>query len=137
MDNRIIDLHVHSTESDGTVTPKDLVCAAKEAGLSAFALTDHDTVAGIAKAADTANAEGIELIPGIELSTQYTYTTGSSPAKEKEVHIVGLFIDPADPLLLEKTAEFRRCRDDRNVLMVEALQKEGFDITMEALMAFC
>lgn len=135
MDNRIIDLHVHSTESDGTVTPKDLVYAAREAGLSAFALTDHDTVAGIAKAADAAKAEGIELIPGIELSTQYTYTTGSSPAKEKEVHIVGLFIDPANPLLLEKTAEFRRCRDDRNVLMVEALQKEGFDITMDALMA--
>lgn len=141
MDNRIVDLHVHSTESDGTLTPEELVSAAKEAGLSAFALTDHDTTLGIAKALPLAQKEGIELIPGIELSTQYQFASpisGSASKKnplEKEIHIVGLFIDSTNPLLVQKTAEFRKCRDDRNVIMVEALQKEGFDITMEALTA--
>lgn len=126
MDQRIIDLHVHSTESDGTLTPEEVISAAKKAGLSAVALTDHDTVSGIKKAASAAVSCGIELIPGIELSTSYS---------GKEVHIVGLFIDPEDSRLLAKTKEFRECRDRRNEKMVEALQKEGLPITMEALIA--
>ena len=71
MDTERIDLHVHSTESDGTLTPEELVTAAKEAGLIAFALTDHDTCSGVPKAQDAARDAGIELIPGIELSTDY------------------------------------------------------------------
>lgn len=133
MERRIIDLHVHSTESDGTLTPEELVHAAKEANLSAFALTDHDTVSGIAKAAPAAKACGIELIPGIELSTEYTLPT--KKGEGKEIHIVGLYIDPDNATLLQKTKEFRDCRDNRNVLMVEALQKEGLSITMEELLA--
>ena len=84
MNSRKIDLHVHSTASDGTLTPAELVAEAKKADLSAFALTDHDTVAGIAEAKKEANNYDIELIPGVELSTEY---------KEKEVHMVGLFLD--------------------------------------------
>ena len=61
MDHRIIDLHVHSTESDGTLTPKDLVAEAKKAGLAAFALTDHDTCQGVCKAMPLAASAGIEL----------------------------------------------------------------------------
>ena len=133
MERRIVDLHVHSTESDGTLTPSEIVFAAKEAGLSAFALTDHDTVSGIAKAAPIAAKYQIELIPGIELSTQYEVPTVKS--QSKEVHVVGLYIDPANPKLLAKTKEFRDCRDSRNKKMIKALQKEGFDITMEALVA--
>lgn len=133
MEKRMVDLHVHSTESDGTLTPEEVIFAAKEAGLSAIALTDHDTAAGVAKAKKAADACGIELIPGIELSTEYSPAFGKSGSKE--VHIVGLFIDPENRLLLEKTAEFRACRDNRNAKIVEALQKEGFDITMEALTA--
>lgn len=126
MDQKIIDLHVHSTESDGTLTPEEVVEAAKEAGLSAIALTDHDTASGIKKARDAAAGCGIELIPGIELSTEY---------HGKEIHIVGLYIDPENQTLLEKTREFRECRDQRNEKIVAALQKEGFDITMEGLAA--
>lgn len=133
MERRIIDLHVHSTESDGTFTPAELVLAAKSAGLSAFALTDHDTASGIAKAAPVAAECGIELIPGIELSTEYELPTTKS--QRKEVHIVGLYINPEHPKLLAKTKEFRDCRDSRNEKMVEALQKEGFDITMDALVS--
>ena len=126
MDHRIIDLHVHSTESDGTLTPEDLVAEAKKAGLAAFALTDHDTCQGVCKPMPLAASAGIELIPGIELSTNY---------HGKEVHIVGLYIDIENEQLLKKTAEYRKCRSERNALMVEALQKEGLSITMEELVA--
>ena len=126
MDHRIIDLHVHSTESDGTLTPEDLVAEAKKAGLAAFALTDHDTCHGVGKAMPLAASAGIELIPGIELSTDY---------HGKEVHIVGLYIDIENEQLLKKTAEYRKCRSERNALMVEALRKEGLSITMEELVA--
>lgn len=126
MDHRIIDLHVHSTESDGTLTPEDLVAEAKKAGLAAFALTDHDTCQGVCKAMPLAASAGIELIPGIELSTNY---------HGKEVHIVGLYIDIENEQLLKKTAEYRKCRSERNALMVEALRKEGLSITMEELVA--
>ena len=126
MDHRIIDLHVHSTESDGTLTPEDLVAEAKKVGLAAFALTDHDTCQGVGKAMPCAASAGIELIPGIELSTDY---------HGKEVHIVGLYIDIENEQLLKKTAEYRKCRSERNALMVEALQKEGLSITMEELVA--
>lgn len=132
MNQRLIDLHVHSTKSDGTLTPEEVVCAASTAGLSAIALTDHDTVSGVADAAGTAAALGIELVPGIEFSTEYALS-GSSEGKE--VHIVGLFIDPDNPLLLEKTKEFRECRNGRNAKMVAALQKVGFSITMDELIA--
>ena len=126
MDHRIIDLHTHTTESDGSFTPEELILEAKKKGLSAIAITDHDTFAGIKKAMPMAIEQGIELIPGIEFSTDYN---------GKEVHIVGLYIDITHPHLNAKLKEFRECRDNRNALIVENLQKEGFDITIEALKA--
>lgn len=133
MNQTYVDLHVHSTESDGTFTPKELVAAAKEAGLGAFALTDHDTTAGIAAASEAAKKAGITLVPGVELSTEYSIP--STEKETREIHVVGLFIDPEHPKLAAKTKEFRDCRDNRNVVMVEALQKAGFSITMEELYA--
>ncbi len=124
MDTRKIDLHVHSTESDGTFTPEELAVEAKNQGLSAFALTDHDTVDGVKQARKAAEKAGIELIPGVELSTEY---------KKKEVHIVGLFLDEDNPALLSHLAEFRDNRDNRNEKMYRLLQQEGFDITEKAL----
>ena len=85
--NKTIDLHVHSTASDGTFTPTELVAEAKRCGLSAFALTDHDTVDGISEALSAGEASRLEVIPGVELSTEYN---------ETEIHVVGLFIDPAN-----------------------------------------
>lgn len=120
----MIDLHVHSTASDGTNTPTELVALAKEAGLSAFALTDHDTIQGLAEARRAAKTAGIELVPGIELSTDY----GGS-----EVHILGYYFDEQNPGFLQKLNEFINSRDLRNEKMTVLLQKEGFDITMEEL----
>ena len=67
--NKTIDLHVHSTASDGTFTPMELVAEAKRCGLAAFALTDHDTVDGVSEALAAGKASGLEVIPGVELST--------------------------------------------------------------------
>lgn len=124
MDTRRIDLHVHSTASDGTLTPAELVTEAKSSGLSAFALTDHDTVDGIAEAKSAAAAASIELISGVELSTEY---------KDKEVHMVGLFLDETNPHLLEHLALYRDNRDNRNEKMYQKLREKGFDINEYAL----
>ena len=121
-----IDLHVHSTFSDGTNTPQELVSLANKIGLSAMALTDHDTCEGVPFARDAAKGTPLKVIPGIELSTEYHHT---------EVHIVGLNIDPDNRELLEATREFRHKREHRNELMIELLRQQGFSITMEELIA--
>lgn len=121
----MIDLHVHSTESDGTNTPEELVLLAKEAGLCAFALTDHDTVGGLKRARLMAEKEGIELVPGIELSTDY---------EGCEVHILGYYIDENDSFFLKRLQDFVDSRNHRNEKMIALLQQEGFAITMEELL---
>jgi len=126
MDTRIIDLHTHTTESDGSFTPEELILEAKRVGLSAIAITDHDSISGLKKAAPLALEYNIELIPGVELSTDYN---------GKEVHVVGLYIDPENENFLARIKEFKENRDNRNAIMVENLQKEGFSITMEELKA--
>ena len=123
---KIVDLHTHTTESDGSFTPEELMLEAKRVGLSAIAITDHDSISGIKKAAPLADELGIELIPGVELSTDYN---------GKEVHVVGLYVNIEDEYFLGKIKEFKENRDSRNAIMVENLQKEGFAITMEELTA--
>ena len=120
----MIDLHTHSTESDGTLTPAELMQLAADIGLSAIALTDHDTVSGLNKAKPVAEQLGLELVPGIELSTDYNGT---------EVHMLGFYIDNTNPSFLTKLQEFINSRDIRNEKMAFLLQKEGFDITLEKL----
>ena len=80
---RRIDLHVHTTASDGTFTPAQVVELARDAGLSAIAITDHDTVSGYAEAAKRGAELGVEIVPGIEISTKY----GGA------VHVLGYYID--------------------------------------------
>lgn len=121
---KYIDLHVHSTASDGTFTPTQLVAYAKTKQLSAFALTDHDSVAGIQEATIAATPYEIQVIPGIELSTEYNSC---------DVHILGLFIDSNSKPFLNKLKEFNLIRDSRNEKMCTLLQKEGFDISMSDL----
>ena len=123
---KLIDLHVHSTASDGTFTPTELILEAKRCYLSAIALTDHDSVNGISEALDAGKKSGIEVVPGIELSTSY---------KEQEIHIVGLYIDPQNTLLREKTEASINSRDQRNLLMIEKLREFGFDISAEQIYA--
>jgi len=127
-----VDLHVHSTASDGSVEPQELAALAAQAGLSAFALTDHDTVEGVEPARRAAQAVGIELIAGVEL-------TGYSPTLdgkgEIEVHILGLLIDPTAPELLSELKRFQHARVDRIGKMTERLKGIGLDIEAQRVLA--
>ncbi len=98
-DERIVDFHTHSTCSDGTLTPTELVHHAKENNISVFALTDHDSVDGIKEATKAAEHYGIEFVAGIEFSA----------AEDTETHVIGLFIDPNNETLL-KTIENLKAR---------------------------
>ena len=121
---KLIDLHVHSTASDGSLTPTEVVNRAAGLGLTAMALTDHDTVSGIDEALKAAKNLDMEVIPGIEVSCIY---------KEKEIHILGLYIDHTNPELLSFLKEASRKRYDRNMEMLAAFNKDGFEITVEDL----
>lgn len=134
----MIDLRVHSNCSDGTFSPKELVEYALTHNISAFALTDHDTVAGLdeaiahAKALSAkvcaANPYGalLEVIPGIEFSTEY---------EGKDIHIVGLFIDYHSDLFKKQIASFVDSRTIRNEKMCALLQQHGINISYAALLA--
>ncbi|MFA9377353.1 MAG: PHP domain-containing protein [Lachnotalea sp.] len=117
---KYIDLHVHSNASDGTFTPTELVVHAAHKHLSAFALTDHDSISGITEAINAANSYEIQIIPGVELSTAY---------KSNDVHILGLFIDYTDKAFLQKLQYFNDLRATRNEQMCTLLVQEGFDIS--------
>lgn len=121
-----IDLHVHSTASDGSFTPTEVVELAHNAGLTHFALTDHDTVDGVAEAiAAVSRYEDLEVIPGIELSCYYN---------NREIHIVGLFINYKDPEFLEALKALKQARIDRNVQMIQKFVDAGIPLTMEELL---
>lgn len=120
----MIDLHVHSTASDGTFTPAQLVALAEKSGVCAFALTDHDSTDGIEEALEAAANSNIQVIPGVELSTEYN---------GKEIHVVGLYIDWKCPALVKQLTHFRECRDNRNLIMAQKLAEEGFSISADAL----
>lgn len=126
-----VDLHVHSNRSDGSLTPSELVDLAIEKGLSAFALTDHDTVDGIPEALMRAKdwadkGVQIEVIPGIEFSTEY---------KGKDIHIVGIDIDYEADFFKKYLTDFVNARIERNKKMCKNLQEAGIDISYERLIA--
>jgi hypothetical protein len=116
-----VDLQVHSTASDGVVAPEAIPAAAVAAGLSAFALTDHDSVSGIAAAVAAAAPLGIRVVPGVELSA--TDDAG-------EVHVLGLHIDPAG-VLERELAAFRTQREHRADAIVAKLRELGANISIE------
>lgn len=120
-----IDLHVHSSASDGSLTPEEVVSLAKEAGLRYFALTDHDTVDGVEQALQYAGKfENIDVIPGIELSCYY---------RNMEIHIVGLFVNHRDKAFLEELKKLKQAREDRNEKMIQNFVDAGIPITLEEL----
>ncbi len=120
-----IDLHTHSTASDGTLTPTELIIAAKEAGLVALALTDHDTINGLPEAVRAGEKHGIEVIPGCELSVQSDVGV---------LHIVGLWVDPYSAFLQDTFEAVIKKRATRNIDMIKKLQDIGIDITMEEVL---
>ena len=124
MTMNIVDLHTHSNKSDGSLSPSELVSYAAQKGLSAIALTDHDTTDGIDEAMIAAEKEGIELIPGIEFSTEYA---------GRDVHIVGLYIDYKSDFFKRRLVNFVNGRTIRNREMCRRLTKHGFPVTYEEL----
>jgi len=121
----MIDLHTHSTASDGTYSPAELVRLAVKEGLSALALTDHDTVEGLAEARTEAERLGLAFVPGVEISVRF--------AGPGHCHILGYFVDPASENLRETLGLLQRARAERNRKMVEKLRALGIEITLEEL----
>lgn len=122
----IVDLHTHSTASDGTFTPRALVEYAKTKGLRALALTDHDCVNGIEEALKTGREIGIEVIPGVELGAEFS--NGS-------MHILGFFVNHTHSSFLENLARLQEARRERNPKIVKKLQDLGMKITYDEVVA--
>ncbi len=120
----IVDLHVHSNKSDGSYTPAELVGYALEKGLSAFALTDHDTTDGIEETLEAARGKNIEVIPGIEFSSEY---------EGQDIHIVGLYIDYKSDFFKRRLVNFVNGRIIRNKEMCRRLTEHGIPVTYEEL----
>lgn len=126
---KYVDLHVHSSASDGTLTPSEVVERAASLSLAAIALTDHDTTAGVAEAkkkAEELKKQGtsIEVYSGVEISAAY---------KKRDIHIVGLFIDENNDLLNRTLEDARENRGRRNLRILERFEALGIHLTMDDL----
>jgi hypothetical protein len=119
-----IDLHTHSTASDGTLSPADLMKYAQAKGLEAIALTDHDTVEGLEEAIAAATSIGFEVVPGVEISADYPEAT---------LHILGYYMDFRDSQFLKSLAVLQDARANRNPKIVRKLQQMGINISYEEI----
>lgn len=115
-----VDFHLHTTHSDGSCTPTEVVEMAHQAGVTALAITDHDITTGIVEAITAGQQYGIDVIPGIEIS---------SIINDSELHILGYFLDWQDPELQARCHTLRDSRHRRNPKIIERLQASGIDIT--------
>jgi predicted metal-dependent phosphoesterase TrpH len=122
-----VDLHLHSTVSDGSVEPARIVDLAAEAGLSALALTDHDTLEGIGPAAGRAAERGIDFIAGTELSVRWRDSSA--------IHMLVYFLEPGPGPLQDRLGWLQHARATRNERIVARLQELGIDITAEDVAA--
>jgi len=121
-----VDLHTHSNKSDGSMSPSELIVLAKDKGLCAIALTDHDTIDGLDEAIAKGDELGIRVIPGVELSCEY---------QGKDIHIVGLNINHKDSNFKSTLKEFVDSRDLRNRKMCQKLTKAGLPVDYDELIA--
>lgn len=119
-----IDLHTHSTRSDGTTTPSQTVALAREEGLAGIALTDHDTMDGWEEAAAACRRYGLRFVPGLELSTELG---------GRSIHLLGYFVDPGYPPLVAECDRLRNERLHRAVAVVAKLTTLGLDIDINAV----
>lgn len=123
---RLVDLHTHSTASDGSLSPQELVRYAKKKGAAAISLTDHDTVEGLEEALAAGLEQDLEVIPGLEISAQY---------KGGTMHILGYYIDPSDLALNRELTRLQQARNERNPKIIEKLQALGIPITLDQIKA--
>lgn len=119
-----VDLHIHSTGSDGTLTPSQVVTRALERGMTAIAIADHDSVSGIAEGVKAGTEHHLDVFPALEISTEHD---------GRELHLLGYLIDPECPELLEVLAQVRASRWQRGEEMVHKLQALGIPLDFEAV----
>jgi predicted metal-dependent phosphoesterase TrpH len=120
----MIDLHTHSSASDGSLSPSKLMEHAKAAGLKAIALTDHDTVSGIDEARNKAHSLGLVFIPGVEIEIEF---------EPGEFHLLGLGVDDKDDMLLDALSTLSAARLERNRGIVDLLRVEGMKVDLDEL----
>jgi len=120
-----VDLHLHTTASDGVLSPSEVVRYAKAKGLQAIAITDHDTIEGLEEGISEGDRIGFEVIPGIEISAEH------SPGS---MHILGFFLDIHHPLLNERLEYLQKARAERNPKIVQKLNRLGIDITFDEVL---
>jgi predicted metal-dependent phosphoesterase TrpH len=120
-----VDLHTHTTASDGVLPPARLVQRAARLALNVIAITDHDSTEGVAEAVAAGQAVGIEVIPGVEINTDMPGT---------EVHVLGYFLDCADPTLCRELARLRDGRIGRAQRMAEKLTEMGAAVRFERIL---
>jgi len=120
-----IDLHLHSTASDGIHHPRELVRMAKRLRLAAISITDHDTVAGVDEAISVGSELGVEVVPGIEIGSYF---------QGRSIHVLGYFIDPENEALVEFIRSKRSARHARAAEMVRRLGADGLPITMDEVL---
>ncbi len=118
------DLHIHSTFSDGVRTPRQILEQARSSGLVHIAITDHDVLDGSRLASDLGSSYGVEVIPGVEITTQ---------TDDRTVHLLGYFIDPDDEGLAQFFATARKKREDRTCAMAVRLADDGYPVSPERL----
>ena len=121
-----IDLHLHTTCSDGSLRPTEVLALAQKAGVTALAITDHDIVDGLPEAIDAGTRLGIEVLPGVEISS----FDGKS-----ELHILGYCLNWRDEALLKRLASLRASRHRRNPFIIERLQALGLELTYDEVRA--
>lgn len=119
------DLHIHTTFSDGTATPEEVVKLAKDAGLKTIAITDHDVVDGIDRAIAAGKSVGVEVIPGVEFTTE---------VPRAEIHILGYFVDYKDKSFQEILKKIQDDRSTRIYKIVEKLKKVGVTVSAEEIL---
>lgn len=126
-----IDLHTHSTVSDGTLTPAQVVAAAAEAGLDVVALTDHDGIDGWADARAAAERLGVGFVPGVELSCRWYAVDPAIP-----LHLLAYYVDPAHAELAAEMARVRSAREHRAERIVELMRADGVDVTWDEVQRY-
>ncbi|GMQ57862.1 PHP domain-containing protein [Vallitalea sediminicola] len=125
--NKYVDLHVHTTASDGTYEPCELVeYASKQKDLAAIAITDHDCISGIKEAKESSELYNIEIVSGIEFSTRYNNT---------EIHLLGLYIDENNLSFVNGLNDIVDARNSRNIQMIEKLNNIGINISLQDVIA--
>ena len=117
-----VDLHIHTTASDGTFSPKEIIEIAVKNNMKAIAITDHDNIDGLKEANFYANLNNLEFINGIEFSCS---------SEGNEIHILGYFLNLEDKIFIERMQNLLKSRDERNQKIIEKLNKNGIIINID------